>query len=314
MLAQSTLAILRTNMRFRSTLPFVTLALLAISPAAAQRRQPTPEQRIERLEKQVRQVQKQVFPKGQPADTAGFSDAPAATQESVSNLNNRIDAIERQLADILRASEENGNRVAVMEAELARLRADQDRRIRALETAPPPGEPAVDEHAEEPTDESEAPPPAPGPKVETAEAESDSPPVEPIAAADVDAAEVAYDQGYELWNGGKYDSAIKSLQAFTKKYPDHRPTCWDYNLAGPAMLDKGQPRAAAEAPLANYRRDPKGERAQDSLFYLGQALMKLGQPGQACKAYSELEEVYSGNVRAPLKAALPGAKAEAKCS
>ena len=88
--------------------------------------------------------------------------------------------------------------------------------------------------------------------------------------------------------------AIKSLQAFTKKYPDHRRASWAYNLAGRALLDKGQPRAAAEALLANYRRDPKGERAQDSLFYLGQALMKLGQPGQACKAYAELEEVYSG--------------------
>ena len=58
----------------------------------------------------------------------------------------------------------------------------------------------------------------------------------------------------------------------------------------------------------------KGERAQDSLFYLGQALMKLGQPGQACKAYAELEDVYASNLRAPLKTALPGAKSEAKCS
>ena len=129
-----------------------------------------------------------------------------------------------------------------------------------------------------------------------------------------DPAEAAYDEGFQLWNAGKYDAAIKSLQAFTKKYPDHRRTSWAYNLVGRAMLDKGQPRAAAEALLANYRRDPKGERAQDSLFYLGQALMKLGQPGQACKAYEELEDVYASNVRAPLKAALPGAKAEAKCS
>ncbi len=80
------------------------------------------------------------------------------------------------------------------------------------------------------------------------------------------------------------------------------------------MLDKGEPRAAAETLLANYRRDKNGERAQDSLFYLGQAVMKLGQPGQACKAYAELETVYAGKIRAPLKAALPGAKAQAKCS
>ena len=139
-------------MRFRSTLSLTALAAsLALSPAIAQKRQPTPEQRIERLEKQVRQVQKQVFPKGQPADTAGFSDDPAATQESVSGLTGRLDAIERQLADIVRQSEENGNRVAVMEAELARLRADQDRRIRALETAPPTSEePAPAQEEERP--------------------------------------------------------------------------------------------------------------------------------------------------------------------
>ena len=50
-------------MRFRSSLSLAALAAaLALTPASAQKRQPTPEQRIERLEKQVRQVQEQVFP------------------------------------------------------------------------------------------------------------------------------------------------------------------------------------------------------------------------------------------------------------
>ena len=299
-------------MRFPAAVSIVALATaIALTPAPAQRRQPTPEQRIDRLEKQVRQVQRQVFPKGQPAETAGFSDDPAATQESVNGLGGRLDAIERQLVDIVRQSEENGNRVAVMEAELARLRADQDRRIRALETAPPAGEPAATE-SDDTSGQAEAAPPAPRPKVERASVEAA--PAELVPASAEDPAEAAYDQGYQLWNSGKYDAAIKSLQAFAKKYPSHRRASWAHNLAGRAMLDKGQPRAAAEALLANYRRDPKGERAQDSLFYLGQALVKLGQPGQACKAYAELEEVYASSLRAPLRTALPGAKAEAKCS
>ena len=294
-------------MRFRAVLPFAALAALTLSPASAQRRPPTPEQRIDRLEKQVRQVQKQVFPKGQPADTAGFSDEPAATQDAVNNLNNRLDAIEKQLADILRQSEENGNRVGVLETELARLRGDQDRRLRALESGPATQE--TDTTA--PGEQAEAPPPAPKPKVES---KAESKPAA-ISSGNVDAdAEAAYDEGYQLWTAGKYDAAITSLRAMAKKYPDSRRVSWANNLIGRSLLDKGQPRAAAEALLANYRRDPKGERAQDSLFYLGQALVKLGQPGQACKAYAELEDVYTGQVRAPLKAALPSAKAEAKCS
>ena len=298
-------------MRFSLALPITAVAAFALTPAIAQKRQPTPEQRIERLEKQVRQVQKQVFPKGQPADTAGFSDDPAATQASVNNIGGRLDAIERQLADIVRQAEENGNRVAVMEAEVARQRADQDRRLRALETSNTPATEATGSDVpEEQDDLAEAPPPKPQPKVEKPEAK----PAEVATTGESDVAELAYDEGYQLWNQGKFDAAIKSLQAFTKKYPEHRRASWAYNLAGRAMLDKGQPRAAAETLLANYRRDPKGERAQDSLFYLGQALVKLGQPGQACKAYEELEEVYGGGVRAPLKSALPAAKAQANCS
>jgi TolA-binding protein len=294
-------------MRFRAVLPFAALAALTLSPASAQKRPPTPEQRIDRLEKQVRQVQKQVFPKGQPADTAGFIDDPAATQDSVNSLNSRLDAVERQLADIVRQAEENGNRVGVLETELARLRADQDRRLRAIESAPATQE----SETAAPDEQADAPPPAPRPKIEG------KPESKTVAASTGDAdadAEAAYDQGYQLWTAGKYDAAITSLRAMVKKYPDSRRVSWANNLAGRALLDKGQPRAAAEALLTNYRSNPKGERAQDSLFYLGQALVKLGQPGQACKAYAELEDVYAGEVRAPLKAALPGAKAEAKCS
>ena len=293
------------SMRLTSILPIAAFTIVAIAPASAQRRPATPEQRIERLEKQVRQVQKQVFPKGQPADTAGFVDDPAATQASVGVLIGRLDGVERQMAELTRSSEENGNRIAVMEADLARLRADQDRRLRALETAPAAD--AADAGSEEPATESADPvPPAPKPKVEGGRTSA-------AAATSSDPAEAAYDKGFQLWTAGKYDASITALKAMAKAYPDHRRVSWANNLAGRALLDKGQPRAAAEALLANYRRDPKGERAQDSLFYLGQALMKLGQPGQACKAYAELEDVYGSSLRAPLRSQLGVAKSEAKC-
>ena len=66
--------------------------------------------------------------------------------------------------------------------------------------------------------------------------------------------------------------------------------------------------------LSNYRTDPGGERAPDSLYYLGQALMKLGQPIQACKAYGELDAVYGAKVRPDLKKLETDAKAQANCA
>jgi len=308
-------------MRLPLLVSFATLAALAFDPAAAQRRQPTPEERIERLEKQVRQVQREVFPKGQPAATAGFPEDPAATITITNQLSNRLDAIEQQLAEIVRASEENGNRLSTMEAELARLRADQDRRLRSLEA----GSAAADTGTAEPATEAQPepenrPPPAPRPKVETrTETPRDTPAVATTRARPGDAnfeaaGEEAYDRGFQLWNSGRYDEAITALRAMASSFPGHRRVSWANNLVGRSLLDKGQPRAAAEALLANYRSNPKGERAPDSLFYLGQALVKLGQASQACKAYSELEEVYGSTMRPQLRQLLPSARIEAKCS
>src|SRR4051794_41836895 len=100
-------------------------AFVLLPAAALAQRQapPTPEQRIDRLEKQVQQVQRQVFPKGRPADTAGFSDDPAATQSSVVNLDQRLDALEKQVSDLVRQSEENGNRLRSIETGIGQLKS-----------------------------------------------------------------------------------------------------------------------------------------------------------------------------------------------
>ena len=283
---------------------FAAIAALALTPAAAQRRPPTPEQRIDRLEKQVRQVQKSVFPKGQPADTAGFLDDPAATQVQANQLSNRLDAIEQQLAEIVRTSEESGSRLGVMEAELARLRADQDRRLRAIESGSGDG-PATTADADPAPVEDDlgSPPPASRPRVETPRS----------TAPTLIGAEAAYDAGFRLWEAKKYDSAIAALRKMIAAFPNDRRVSWANNLIGRSLLDKGQYRPAAEALLANYRANKDGERAPDSLYYLGQASIKLGQPAQACKAYAELENTYGTNIRPALRTLLPAARAAAKC-
>ena len=281
----------------RIHLPLLTaLAAVALTPAAA-RTPPTPEQRIGRLESQLRQVQKTVFPKGQPADTAGFVDDPAATQDSVNSLAARLDAIERQMADLTRASEENGNRLGTLEADLARLRADQDSRLRAIENGSG-GSPAATDAPAGDSEPADAPPPAPKPRVES---------------SSLTGVEAAYDKGFRLWEAKKYDQSIAALKAMIAAYPGDRRVSWANNLIGRALLDKGDPRAAADVLLANYRGNKAGERAADSLYYLGQASLKLGQPTQACKAYAELENVYGTTIRPALRTLLPAARAEARC-
>lgn len=299
------------------------IAAVALLPAAAlaQRQPPTPEQRIERLERALQQVQRQVFPRGAPAATAGFSDEPAATQSAVATLDQRLDALERQTAEILRLSEENGHRLQTLEADLRRARDEQEQRLSALEqrmneaaaaaAAPPTEEPA----ASQPPATSRPPATRPAPNRPRSEAPSTPAPAAggPATAAAADPGEDAYTEGFKLWEAGQYDDAISSLRAFASAYPRHRRVSYANNLVGRALLDKGDARAAAEALLANYRSNPKGERAADSLYYLGQALMQLGQPGQACKAYAELKAVYGSKIRADLRKQVEEAEAKAQC-
>ena len=233
---------------------------------------------------------------------------PLATQASVSNLDNRVVALEQQLAQLIRLQEENGHRIVQLEGQLKQARDSAAERIAAVEAelAAARAAPVVVAPAAEPAPEK--------PRPAVASSDSRPKPIAAVAAAgETDPAEEAYDSGYQLWKAGKYDEAIGALRAFTSAYPSHRRTSWANNLAGRAMLDKGEARAAAEALLANYRSNPKGERAADSLYYLGQALLKLGQPSQACKAYAELESVYGDKVRGEIKGLLPKAKSQAKC-
>ena len=310
-------------MKSRLITALVASAAIALVPslALAQRQTPpSPEQRIDRLERQVQQVQRQVFPKGRPADTAGFSDDPAATQSSFITLSQRLDALERQTADLVRQSEENANRLRTLESGMGQLKADQDQRISALEQRMSEAATAA------PMPATESPPPAattpsrPKPSVtkpatppktsDTAASVSEA----PADAAESDPGEDAYSQGFHQWEAGQYDQAIATLKAFTAAYPKHRRLSYANNLIGRAQLDKGDARTAAATLLANYRSNPGGERAPDSLYSLGQARVKLGQPSQACKAYGELDAVYGAKVRPDLKKLETDAKAQAQCS
>ena len=289
----------------------VALGGIALVPASAlaQRQQVTPEQRLERLERQVQQVQRQVFPKGRPADTAGFVDEPAATQSSVVTLDQRLQALERQMADILRQSEENGNRLRNVEADLTKTKADQEQRIATLEQRLTEAAAAAVPAAAEPV-----PPPKAAAAKPKPDAAVTAASLTTTATAETDPGEQAYSEGFHLWEAGQFDQAIASLKAFTAAYPKHRRVSYANNLIGRALLDQGKARDAAAVFLANYRANSRGDRAPDSLYYLGQAEVKLGQPSQACKAYAELDAVYGSKVRADLRKEVDQAKDASQCS
>jgi len=284
----------------RFSLIAAMLVVGTAAPALAQRAE-TVEQRVQRLEQQLRAVQRRVFPGGRAqfvepeisAETAApVTQAPAS--DALTNLSSRVDALEAQLRSLTGQVEEQGYRTRQLEQQIGQLRTDLQARLDRLEPAPrETGEPQA----------SAAPPPD-----ETAE------PAEPAAepAAGAETAEEAYNAGYRLWNSQRYGEAQQALEAAATRFPATRWTSWMRNLQGRAYLDDDKPATAARIFLANYQDNPQGERAADSLFYLGQALTRLNRRAEACRVYGELEQVYP-NMRASLRGGLPRARADARC-
>jgi TolA-binding protein len=271
------------------------LLLGASTPAMAQQ---TVERRVDRLEQEMRAVQRRVFPGGagatvEPEIRPATPTRPAVEAgDAISTLNARVDSIEAQLARLTGQVEESGYRMRQLEEQLNQLRTDTQARLGRVE-------PPV---ATEP-----APEPAAVPVMEPIV----NRPATPATAADP--AEAAYNAGFRLWEQRNYAAAQNALTQAAERHPRSRWASWARNLAGRAYLDDGKPATAARVFLANYQDDPRGERAADSLFFLGEALVRLNRRSEACPVYDELEQTYP-NMRSFLRERLPAARRTARCS
>ena len=289
-------------MRFR-LLGLVLLAGIAV-PATAQRTVPL-DRRVDRLEQELRAVQRRVFPNGnaqfvEPEIGAQPRSAPGGnfSGDALANLSARVDAIEAQLRTLTGQIEESNHRSTALDEQITRLRAELSGRIERLEA---PVRPAAVE-----------PPPAAPARPRPAETAS-PPPADRPASTAPDDAEGAYNAGFRLWSEHHYAEAQTALEAAATRFPNSRWTSWMRNLQGRAYLDDNKPATAARILLANYQDNPRGERAADSLYYLGQALTRLNRRPEACRVYDELVQVYS-NMRDEIRRRLPQARNDAHCS
>jgi TolA-binding protein len=277
----------------------ILLASAAMPATVQAQPRETVERRVDRLEGQLRAVQRRVFPNGNvepevaPQGTAQPDAGPGG--DAVTSLTQRVDALETQLRVLTGQVEESGHRTQELQDDVTRLRTELTARLDRVDppqgAAPPRTQPPAEGPAEEP-----ARPPR--------QAE---PPAVPASA------EEAYNAGYRLWDQRRYAEAQAALEAAVARYPSGRWSSWTRNLLGRAYLDDNKPATAARVLLANYNENPTGDRAPDSLFYLGDALTRLNRRTEACRVYDELARVYP-NMRDQLRTNLPQARRAARCA
>jgi TolA-binding protein len=268
--------------------------------------------RVGKLEKEMRAVQRQVFPNGAGKFIEPDIQSPNAPKSTTSSstatadLLARVDALETQLATLTGQVEQHGNSMRGMEGRLKSLEAQ----LKAQAAAPPPALPAA---AAASTPVATKPKPAitpPAAKPTAARTAAVAAIERPTTG---DAFEDGYNYGYRLWEAKFYPEAQVTLEETITKYPKHKRASFARNLLGRAWLDDKKPATAVKVFYDNYKTDPRGERAPESLFFLGDALTDLGKTAEACEAFGELAKAYPDAASGRLAGRIASGKTRAKC-
>ncbi|PNU02543.1 tetratricopeptide repeat protein [Novosphingobium guangzhouense] len=299
----------RTLGAFRGTtraqwLVTVAAASMLFAGAPANAQDANTNLRLNKVEAEVRALQRKVFPGSdgkffEPQISATPAPAPvpgAPSTTPLSDVLTRMDSIEAQMAQLTAQVEQNTNRIGQLEAKLAAAApAPQSDFVPGPAAAPAPATsspaPAVT-----PTPVAATPRPAPAPVAAKPAAPSNSR-IDGVKAIvkpqSADPGDDEYSYGFRLWEAKYYPEAQQQLKLFLEKYPKHARASFGRNLLGRAYLDDGNPGEAAKWFLQNFQADKRGDRASDSLLYLAVSMKQLKDTKRACIALAEFSETYA---------------------
>ncbi len=312
------------KMRHITFLGAASVALVAAMPALAQ--DGAIDKRVERLEKEMRAVQRSVFPGGSPTFFEGEiapDNTPgerARSNAPVIDLTARVDALETQLQTLTGQTEQNAFQLRELEKQFTAYKTEMDKRfadpaaiatpanLGSVPTVRPPAATATVAAAP-----AKKPAATPKPAATTPNAARLALVKKVEIPATGNETKDAYDYGYRLWEAKLYPEAQVQLKQVVTKWPTSSQASFAQNLLGRAYLDEGKPSLAAVAFYNNYKDRPSGARAPHSLMYMGVALDKLGRKADACKAFRELEEVYGDKTPQDVRTDAAAAKTKAGC-
>lgn len=273
---------------------FLTLlVLLPGTPALAQRTDnEAVAQRIERLEKDLRDLSREVYRGG--GRSSGDSGGSALPPGVAGDFEVRLQRLESELQQLTNRYEEATHNVGLLRDRLDKLGGDVDFRLQRLEqaesgslTPPPEAAPGAGPS-----------PAAGGPKDRSGRpdaggsASSSSADPLPSGPAPTGTAQQQYDAAFNLIRLADYANAETAFASFLKQFPkDALSGNAQYWLAE-TLYVRNKFKEAAVAFADGYQKYPKGSKAPDSLLKLSMSLGNLNRREDACIALQTLLAEY----------------------
>jgi tol-pal system protein YbgF len=276
--------------------------------------------RIERLQRDVDVLQRQLARQGGGTPARGGAPAAAPSGEVptsfIDRTESRFDSVDDQIRDLTNKTEVLTNQVDQLKSRLDKLISDVDFRLNALEkggaapvatpgqsgAATPPNAPAnAAASGPSPSQAQVAPGQqrlvlVPGPKPAAGSA-TPATAVAPTVELPQGSPEAQYEFAYGVLlqaqrEQSDFGRAEQALRAFINANPTHR-------LAGNAQYWLGETyyvrkkyQDAAATFAEGLQKYPKSDKAPDNLLKLGMSLAQLNHKQEACGALSELSKRY----------------------
>lgn len=257
-------------------------------PAFAQEDAASLAERLERLERDVSFVQKQVYRQGGGGAEHSTGGAPVNSGQALVRFT-QIDEEMRQIRGLIEQVQFQNKQNA--EA-LKKLSDDVDYRLRTLEQkaasvaeSAPPAAPAVGEEPEGklPTDEEKKP----------ASYKPEGKEKAALTGNDFPDANAHYSHAFRLLNEKKFSEAAASFDAFVKKYPGDPLTSNAYYWLGESQYVRRDFTRASESFRKGFEVNPEGQKAPDNLYKLAMALSQVKRTNEACIVLGRVIEKYS---------------------
>ncbi len=244
--------------------------------------------RIDRLERDVNFLQKQVY-RGASADSA----TPGAPITNGGQIEVRLTQINEELRQLHGAVEQTQFANRQTAADLKKLSDDVEYRLHALEekqTVASPAPLAAATPAEAAAAAEAAAPPAaahfdPAKKPEDAKKQA-------VTGNDFPDANAHYSYAFKLLNDKKYSEAATNFDAFVKKYPSDPLTANAYYWLGESYYARADYTRSAESFRKGFEANPAGQKAPDNLYKLAKSLAQVKRNNEACIVLAQIISKY----------------------
>jgi tol-pal system protein YbgF len=305
----------RARPTLASALLLVAASILAPIPAARSQDRTT-QDRLDRLERDLTMLQRQVY--------RGPSQI-VATGSGAVDSELRMERLESQMRELTGRVEDAVNGVELLRRRLEQINGDIEVRLSQGQGQPKgasssqasagltdtsPAAPAdrrnfapianprgtlVPPTRDPPTGIGSLTPPAlpPGPGTDGANvAIAGAPRPPPGGAGPGGSALEQYNHAYGLLKQANYPAAENAFKTFIKQYPDDPRAGTAQYWLGETFYEQRKFSEAASAFAEGYKRYPKGTKAADDLLKLGMSLARANQKQNACVALAQLDRDF----------------------